>query len=88
MGKTDKLIKKAKTSPTNFTFDEICLLAKRVGFDFRNQTGSHKIYKHPIYNKMMNFQPDKRDKSKAKRNQIDQLLEFIDEFILKENNHV
>ncbi len=88
MSKTDKLIKKAKTSPTNFTFNEICLLATRVGFVLRNQTGSHKIYKHPIYEKMMNFQPDKQDKSKAKRKQIDQLLEFIDEFILTENNHV
>ena len=74
-----KLIEKAKRSPTNFTFDEICLLAEKVGFIFRRQAGSHKIYKHPVYGAMMNFQPDKRDPSKAKQYQLRQLLAFIEE---------
>lgn len=80
MGKKEKLYHKAKTSPSNLKYDELCLLAEKVGFEFRNQSGSHKIYKHPNHKKMMNFQPDKRDKSKAKRCQIRQLLDFIDEF--------
>ncbi len=79
MGRKEKLYNKAKTSPTNLTFNEICSLAEKVGFVFRNQNGSHKIYKHNSYNKIMNFQPDKHDKSKAKQYQIRQLLEFIDE---------
>jgi hypothetical protein len=37
-----------------------------------------KCYKHPIYQKMMNFQPDKNDKSKAKKYQVSQLIDFID----------
>jgi len=79
MGKK-KLYNKAKTSPTNFRFNELCSLAESVGFVFRNQSGSHKIYKHPTLKKIMNFQPDKREKSKAKKTQIRQLLDFIDEF--------
>ena len=74
----EKLLEKAKRSPTNFTFEEICLLAERVGFVFRRQAGSHRIFKHPLYNAMMNFQPDKRDPSKAKSYQIKQLLNFIE----------
>jgi predicted RNA binding protein YcfA (HicA-like mRNA interferase family) len=77
MTTTDKLIEKARRSPTNFTFEEICLLAERVGFIFRRQAGSHRIYKHPLHKAMMNFQPDKRDPSKAKGYQIKQLLDFI-----------
>jgi predicted RNA binding protein YcfA (HicA-like mRNA interferase family) len=82
MGTTDKLIQKARSSPKNLTFDELCLLAERVGFVFRNQTGSHKIYKHPLHGKIMNFQPDKRNKGKAKITQINQILDYIDEFFL------
>ena len=79
MAKKDRLLEKARTSPGNLLFNEICALAESVGFIFRNQAGSHRIYKHPATGKMMNFQPDKRDKSKAKRYQIRQLLAFIDE---------
>jgi len=77
MTTTEKLIEKARRSPTNFTFEEICQLAERVGFIFRRQAGSHRIYKHPLYRAMMNFQPDKRDLAKAKGYQIKQLLDFI-----------
>ena len=59
MGKKDKLYKKAKESPENLSFTEICSLAEHAG--------SHKIYKHPKIKKMLNFQPDKRNKSKAKK---------------------
>ncbi len=74
-----KLYKKLTESPTNAKFNEICRLAEEVGFEFRNQNGSHKIYKHPVYKKMMNFQPDKRDNSKAKKYQVSQLISFIDD---------
>jgi predicted RNA binding protein YcfA (HicA-like mRNA interferase family) len=79
MGKKEKLYKKAKSSPTNLRFSELCSLAENVGFAFRDQTGSHKIYKHTKYDRTMNFQPDKHDKSKAKKFQIRQLIDFIDE---------
>lgn len=79
MVKIDKLLRKAKESPDNLTFRELCRLAEHQGFKFRNQKGSHKIYKHPITNKMLNFQPDTKDKSKAKKYQIQQLLTYIEE---------
>ena len=75
MGKKDKLYRKAKKSPGNLSFTEICSLAEHVGFEFRNQSGSHKIYKHPKIKKMLNFQPDK---SKAKKYQAKQLVAIIE----------
>ncbi len=79
MGKKEKLLHKAKNSPSNFKFTELCLLAEKFGFKFRNQSGSHKIYKHEEYGKMMNFQPNKKDKSKAKQYQIEELIAFIED---------
>jgi len=87
MGKKEKLYRKAKTSPANLSFYEMCLLAEKAGFVFRRQKGSHILYKHinwvhPTIGARMNFQPDKKDKSKSKRYQIKQLVEFIDYFKL------
>jgi predicted RNA binding protein YcfA (HicA-like mRNA interferase family) len=82
MGKKKKLFTKALSSPKNFTFKELCKLAEQYGFELRDQRGSHKIYKHPTLKKMMNFQPDKHDSSKAKNYQIKQLTDFIDEYNL------
>ena len=75
MGKKKKLHKKAINSPTNLSFKELCSLAEYVGFEFRNQTGSHKIYKHPVINEMINIQPEG---NKAKPYQVRQLLGIID----------
>jgi len=77
VGKTDKLITKARSSPKNFAFDDLCLLAVRVGFVFRNQRGSHKTYTHAKFKEiMMNFQSVN---GKAKFSQVQQLLDFIDD---------
>jgi len=88
MNRTQKLYNKAKDSTSNIRFNELCQLAEYVGFEFRRQKGSHKIYKHPTIKEMLNFQPDKRDKSKAKRYQVNQLLEKIDEFKLMGDGNV
>lgn len=60
MGKCDKLLEKARNSPNNFSFSDICYLAECYGFRFERQQGSHKIYKHPklllSQNRIMNFQ--------------------------------
>lgn len=84
MSKKDKIYKKAKYSPENLTFNELCSLAEHAGFEFRNQSGSHKIYKHPVNKKMMNFQPDEKNKGKAKKYQVGQLIEIIEEYNLME----
>ena len=82
MNKCDKLLEKAKNSPNNFSFYEICQLAECYDFIFQRQSGSHTIYEHPILkieqNRLMNFQ---NFKGKAKPYQVRQLLKAI--FLLR-----
>jgi len=75
-----QLYEKAVNSPANLSFYELCFLAEAVGFEFRNQTGSHRIYKHPVINEMINIQPDG---NKAKPYQVRQLLKIINKHGLK-----
>ena len=75
LGKREKLLKKAIESPKNLTFNELRMLLEHHGFEHKNTTGSHEIYKYK--NVMMNIQPDKSDKSKAKVFQIKQFLEKL-----------
>jgi len=78
MSKCDKLLEKAKNSPNNFSFPEICQLAECYGFIFQRQSASHIIYEHPTLrieqNRLLNFQ---NFKGKAKPYQVKQLLKAI-----------
>ena len=82
MTKCDKLLEKAKNSPNNFSFTEICKLAECYGFVFQRQSSSHVIFENPNLNieqnRIMNFQDFK---GKAKPYQVKQLLRAI--FILE-----
>jgi hypothetical protein len=76
MAGRDKLLNKARTSPGNLRFEEICQLAEEYGFEFKRQGGSsHRIYKHPNVFKLMNFQ---NVNGMAKAYQVKQLLNAID----------
>lgn len=79
MSKREKLLQKAKNSPNNLRFDEICQLAVSYGWIFQRQEGSHQIYLHPalgnVPGSMMNFQ---NKNGKAKRFQVKQLLDAIE----------
>ncbi len=78
MAKCDKLLEKARNSPNNFSFAEICELAECNGFVFQRQSGSHVIYEHPTLgienNRIVNFQ---NFKGKAKAYQVRQLLKAV-----------
>lgn len=78
MGRADKLIEKARSSPQNITFDELCLLFEQSGFVRRKSKGSsHVIYKQaktPC--KMYSIQCGPN--GKAKGYQVKWLLDWID----------
>ncbi len=78
MSKCDKLLEKAKNSPNNFSFTEICQLAECYDFIFQRQSASHLIYEHLTLkieqNRLLNFQ---NFKGKAKPYQVKQLLKAI-----------
>lgn len=80
MASCEKLLDKARRSPSNLTFDEICKLAECEGFLAHPKNGtSHAVYTHPKLGNtpgsLMNFQSRK---GKAKPYQVKQLLDAID----------
>lgn len=81
MANIDKLRAKAKNSPHNLRFEELCRLAEGYGWVFERQNGtSHAVYVNeslagrPGF--MMNFQ---NRKGQAKPSQVRQLLDAIEE---------
>ncbi len=80
MGKSQKLLQRARNSPSNLRFNEICKLAEGYGWECRSQKGSHLVYTHSALGGqsgfMMNFQEG--DAGKAKESQVKQLLNAIE----------
>jgi hypothetical protein len=81
MSKREKLLEKAKNSPSNLRFSEVCKLAEYYGWVFDRQNGtSHMIYvNESLAGKnhfMMNFQDRK---GRAKPPQVRELLSAIEE---------
>lgn len=78
MADCEKLLARARTSPKNVRFTEVCQLAECYGFTFARGDGSHRVYKRDGWPKVMNFQDDN---GKAKPYQVKQLLNAIDEIL-------
>ena len=74
MSTCDKILAKARRSAANLRFDEAHALALCLGFEHARTRGSHRIYKHAGSRTILNLQPDKRDPSKAKKRQVEQLV--------------
>lgn len=60
MANRRKLLQKARNSPSNLRFSEICKLAEDYGWEFKRQKGSHQQYGNPTLGgeigNYMNFQ--------------------------------
>lgn len=78
MSKCDKLLEKARSSPNNLAFNDICELAECYGYVFQRQSGSHAIFENPQLEpndgRIMNFQ---NFRGKAKPYQVRQLLKAV-----------
>lgn len=76
MAKCEKLLEKARRSPTNVTFKELRLLVECFGFRLSRSRGSHFIYKLPSQQEVVNLQEGKD--GKAKLYQVSQVLKLIE----------
>jgi predicted RNA binding protein YcfA (HicA-like mRNA interferase family) len=83
MDKCDKLLEKARRSPNNLRFTELCQLAECYGFTFQRQHSSHHIYKRPGHPLTLTF-PECTGKVKA--TYVKQLLNVIEELELGDSN--
>ena len=77
MSKKEKLLRKAIESPENLRFNELRTLLRYYGFEWRRTKGDHEIYKNKECREILNIQPDKHDKGKAKKYQVDNLIEIL-----------
>ena len=80
MANRAKLLEKAKNSPNNLRFDDLCNLAEAYGWQFKKQDGtSHRLGFNaaltPEQGRRMNFQ---NYNGKAKPNQVRQLVAAIE----------
>jgi hypothetical protein len=79
MGKTEKLLEKARASANNFRFDDLCKLAESFGWVMTRQDGSHCMFENEDLDvasgHLMTFQ---NRKGKAVPYQVKQLLAAID----------
>ena len=87
MGRVEKILEKAKASPNNLSFDELCYLVEKFGYiRDRKNSGSHRIYKHPNIQSRIGAMVDIQEfnNGKAKSYQVRQVLAFIEEFGLEQ----
>lgn len=77
MADPEKILERARRSPSSLRFAELCQLAEAYGFEFARQRGSHRVYKRPGERGLMNFQ--ERRGGQAVEYQVRQLLSWIDE---------
>jgi len=78
MAQIDKLIAKLMlgASDANFSFSDLCELLQILGFDVRIK-GSHHIFSKEGVEEILNLQPQKGDRSKAKPYQVKQVRAVV-----------
>ncbi len=77
MSKAGKLAAKLLTgrSDKNLSFDDLCYVIERAGFERRGGKGSHRIYVKDGVAEIINLQP--RDGGEAKPYQVKQVRELL-----------
>lgn len=61
---TRQLYEKTRNNPRDVRFSDLLRLVEAFGYAFVRQTGSHRIYRHPLIRRRLNLQPDKNGKVK------------------------
>ena len=78
MAQLDKLIAKLMlgASDANFSFSDLCEILQILGFEVRIK-GSHHIFSKEGVEEILNLQPQKGDRSKAKPYQVKQVRAVV-----------
>ena len=80
MVKTSKLFERLLASPKSMRFRDFQRVLEAFGFTLDRVNGSHHNYRHPLGARPLSVQPKG---NMAKPYQIDQFLDFVEEFGLK-----
>lgn len=65
------------TQDKNIKFRDLQKLLISLGFQQKENNGDHFLYDYPGIRELINIQPDKKDRSKAKSYQVRQIRNFI-----------
>jgi predicted RNA binding protein YcfA (HicA-like mRNA interferase family) len=77
MAKSAKLLEHLLQGQRSLSFRDFERLLRALGFEHDRTTGSHRQYVHPKVPRSFPVQPDGKD---AKRYQLRELLELIEEY--------
>ncbi len=80
MSKLEKLLEKARATPQNIRFTELCRLAEQFGFSLKGGKGSHRVYSKEGVTDILTFQDVN---GMAKPYQVKQFLKVIEEYGLE-----
>ncbi len=83
MSKYDKILEDIFTGKkdNNINFNELCGFLERLGFKLERISGSHHIFSYENIVELIDIQPDKRERSKAKAYQVRQIRKFIEKYL-------
>ena len=82
MSRLEKLLTRAKDSPNNFSFADLCTLLRQAGYEHVRSKGSHRFFRHPSTGDIVNIQPKQ---GKAKPSQVRDVVSKIEDLILPES---
>lgn len=74
------------TQDKNIKFRDLQKLLMSLGFRQKENNGDHFLYNYPDIKELINIQPDKKDRSKAKSYQVRQIRNFINLHGIKGEN--
>lgn len=66
---------------SNINFNDLCNMLERMGISLQRIAGSHHVYSYPGIAELIDLQPDKKDRSKAKKYQVRQVRNFIEKYL-------
>lgn len=73
-----KRLESIRRNPKDVRIEDLCQILERLGFEEVRRRGSHRIFRKPGVAYLVNLQSTAD--GKAKRYQVEQVLELIDRF--------
>ena len=80
MSRAPKILDAARRDPAGVEFNDLRYLVEAAGWVLKRISGDHHVFSRPRTPEIINLQPEKRDKKRAKRYQVLQVLDLIEKY--------
>ena len=85
MSRAPKILDAARRDPASIEFNDLKYLVEASGWILKRVSGDHHVFSRPNTPEIINLQPEKRDKKKAKRYQVVQVVDLIEKYAITVN---